>query len=226
MLPVLNVSANPGTIWEPVVGDSWIYQVVVEVREGTKLPEGVDGQKVENLDGKVRASYVQTNVYKGVKPMREGGPDAHVFHVFNGGQLQEIQYMNITDEAVEALGAKQEGKRPRGVMPLSKPIPLVMAEWKGGEAFPFMMDHVAGDQKVRMVRKFRVLGWEGLETRAGKFKALHVQVTGVNGAMELKRSYWFAPGKGFIKEVKKYYLGDSVVFSQTRVLEKMGRKEG
>ncbi len=211
-------------IWRPAVGDSWTYRVVVEVREGTELPAGVAGQKVEKLEGKVRATFMQTNVYHGLKPMLKDGPEVHAFYVSNGDQLEEIEYMLIADDAVEAAGSKQEGKVPKDVMPLSKPIPLVRSEWKGGEAFPLMIDHVIGKQKVRMVRKFKVLGWETLETAAGKFKALHVQVTGMNGPMEIKRGYWFAPGIGFIKEVKKYYLADKVVFTQTRVLDKMGKK--
>ncbi|MCP5538390.1 MAG: hypothetical protein H7A51_19420 [Akkermansiaceae bacterium] len=212
-------------IWKPEVGDFWTYQVVVEVQEGTTLPTGVDGQKIEKLDGKVRASYMQTSVYRGLKSMKEGGPEVHAFYVSNGDQLEEIEYMYIRHDAVEAAGSKQEGKAPKELMPLSKAIPLVRSEWKGGEAFPFMMDTVVGEQKIRLVRKFKVLGWETLETDAGKFKALHVQVTGLNGPMEIKRSYWFTPGTGFIKEVKKYYLGDKTVFTQTRVLEKTGKAQ-
>lgn len=213
-------------IWKPAIGDSWTYQVVVEVLEGTELPEGVDGQKIEKIDGKIRASYKQTSVYHGLKLMKKDDEkEVHAFYVSNGKQLEEIEYMNITEVAVEAAGAKKEGKTPKPVMPLSKAIPLILSEWKGGEAFPFVMDTVVGEQQIRLVRKFKVLGWESLETKAGKFKCLHVQVTGLNGPMEIKRSYWFTPGTGFIKEVKKYYLGDKTVFTQTRVLEKMGKAE-
>ena len=210
-------------IWKPVVGDSWTYKVVVEVLEGTELPEGVEGQKVEKIDGKIRVTYTQTHVYQGLKTIKEDSPEVHAFYVSNGKQLEEIEYMNITGNAVDAAGSKKEGGKPKEVMPLSKSIPLVRSDWKGGEAFPFMMDAVVEGQKIRLVRKFKVLGWETLETEAGKFKALHVQVTGLNGPMEIKRSYWFTPGKGFIKEVKKYYLADKTVFTQTRVLVKMSK---
>lgn len=208
-------------IWKPAVGDTWTYKVVVEVLEGTELPTGIEGQKVEKIDGKVRATYTQTHVYQGLKTIKEGSPETHAFYVSNGKELAEIEYMNITDVAVEAVGSKKEGKTPEDGVPLSKAIPLIRSDWKGGEAFPFMMDAVVNGQKIRLVRKFKVLGWETLETEAGKFKALHVQVTGLNGPMELKRSYWFTPGKGFIKEVKKYYLADKTVFTQTRVLERV-----
>ncbi len=93
-------------IWRPSVGDSWTYRVVVEVQEGTELPAGVDGQKVEKLEGKVRATYSQTSVYRGLKPMKKEGPEVHAFYVSNGDQLEEIEYMQIADDAVEAVGSK------------------------------------------------------------------------------------------------------------------------
>tara|TARA_B110000908_G_C10267017_1_gene465206 strand:+ start:321 stop:731 length:411 start_codon:yes stop_codon:yes gene_type:complete len=133
--------------------------------------------------------------------------------------------MKITALAVEAVGTKKEGETPEDGVPLSKAIPLVRSNWKGGEAFPFIMDAVVSGREIRLVRKFKVLGWEALETAAGKFKALHVQVTGLNGPIEIKLSYWFTPGKGFIKEAKKYYLADKTVFTQARVLTGMGSKK-
>ncbi len=217
------LTAEDTPLWKPAVGDSWTYHVVVEVREGTELPAGIEGQKVEKLDGKTRATYTQTQVYKGVQPIKGGKDKAHAFYVFNGKQLEEIEYMHITDTAIDAVGIKHEGKSPKPAIIMSKAVPLIRSAWKGGEAFPLIMDQMIGDQKVRFFRKFKVLGWESLETDAGKFKALHVQVTGKNGAMEINRSYWFTPGKGFIKEVKKYYLANEVIFTQTRVLEKMGK---
>ncbi|MBK1853331.1 hypothetical protein JO972_00005 [Verrucomicrobiaceae bacterium 5K15] len=211
-------------IWQPKVGDSWVYQVTIDVPKGSKLPDNVEGQRIEELEDKQRASFIQTTVYKGVQEMSEGGAEAHAFFVSNGKQLQEIQFMKITPTSVEAMGLKPEGKEPQDVKPLSRAIPLVMSDWKGGEAFPFMMDHVENGAKMRMIRKFKVLGWETLETKAGKFQALHVLVTGKNGPIELNRSYWFSPGNGFIKEVKKYYAGEQTIFTQTRVLKKMGNK--
>ena len=213
------------SIWTPQKGDSWTYQVVVDVKEGSELPADVANQRIEKLDGKLRAFYTQTSVYKGVMEMKEGGAKAHAFYVSNGDVLEQIEYLDIEKTTISARGVKQEGKTPKPVMVLSKSIPLVSLDWKGGEAFPFMMNHVVGDKKVRLVRKFKVLGWETLETKAGKFKALHVQVTGMNGPVELKRSYWFTPRVGFIKEVKKYYLGDEVFFTQRRVLEKYSKKK-
>lgn len=217
--------AQAEPIWKPSIGDSWVYQITVTVQEGTELPKNVPGQKIEKLEGKTRATYMQTMVYRGLQPLGEAKveekevPTGHAFTLSNGDKLDETQFMSITKDAIEALGVQPAGK---DIKPLSKAIPLVRSEWKGGEFFPFMMEYMAGGQKVRMVRKFKVIGWETLETKAGKFKALHIQVSGLNGKMEIKRNYWFTPGTGFIKEVKKYYVGDRTILTQTRVLEKMG----
>ena len=211
-------------IWKPEVGDSWTYSVTVEVQEGSKLPENVEGQKIEKLDGKLRATFTQQNVYKGLQTLSQEGPEMHAFYVSNGKELVEIQYMKITDTLVGAVGVKQEGDDPKPLVPLSKVIPLMESSWKGGEGFPFTMANVVDGRQVRMVRKFKVLGWETLETKAGKFNAMHVQVTGKNGLIELQRSYWFAPQVGFIKEVKKYYAGEKTILSQIRTLDKIGKK--
>ena len=216
-------AAEDKPVWKPAVGDAWTYQISVTVQEGTKLPNDVPGQKVEKFDGKVRATYQQQMVYRGLQPLGEAEgeeevPTAHAFTVSNADTLIETQFNAISDTSIEALGVQPAGKKLR---PLSKAIPLFQSDWKGGEAFPFIMEYVVDENKIRLVRKFKVIGWETLETAAGKFKALHVQVTGLNGKMEIKRSYWFAPGTGFIKEVKKYYVGESTILTQTRVLEKV-----
>ena len=213
-------------LWKPVVGDSWTYSVTVEVQEGATLPKNVEGQKVEKLDGKVRATFSQTNVYKGLKPFSEKTPEMHAFYVSNGKDLQEIQYMQITDTLLTATGIKQEGDKPQPLLPFTKAIPLMDSSWKGGEGFPFAMINVVDGRKVPMARKFKVLGWETLETKAGEFTAMHVQLTGKNGPIEIKRSYWFAPQVGFIKEVKKYYAGEKTIFTQVRILDKVSRAKG
>jgi len=219
------VADHQERLWSPSVGDSWTYKVSVEVAKSTTLPSGIPGQKIEELEGKVRATYEQTAVYRGFLPLSEDGPKAHAFYFSNGEQLEEIQYMLIEKNAVKALGSKQEGKNPKRVISLSKPIPIIESGWKGGEAFPVVMDQSIGGKKMRMTRWFRAIGWEDLETEAGNFKALHIQVTGMNGGLELKRGYWFAPGTGFVKEDKKYYLGDKMIMNQTRELIKTGKQK-
>ena len=209
---------NGKPLWEPKVGDSWTYNVTLEVPEGTRLPMAVAGQKIEELDGKLRASHDQVAVYEGLATISEDGRKAHAFHFSNGDQLEEIQYMLIEGDIIQALGSKQEGENPRKAVLLNTPIPIVDAKWKGGEAFPLIMDQKMGDKTLRMTRQFRAVGWENVETQAGTYNAMYVQVVGMNGGLEIKRGYWFAPGTGFIKEVKKYYVGDKLVMTQTKQL--------
>lgn len=44
-------------LWSPSVGDTWTYKVAVTAAKDTKLPVGIPGQKIEELEGKVRATY-------------------------------------------------------------------------------------------------------------------------------------------------------------------------
>ena len=211
--------------WAPSIGDTWTYKVVMEVAKETSIPTDIEGQKIEELDGKIRATYHQTAVYRGFLPISDGGPKAHAFYFSNGKQLEEIQYMLIEENAVKAIGSKQEGKTPQKLISLNKPIPLVSGDWKGGESFPVIMNQNLGGKQIRMTRMFRAIGWEQLETKAGSFEALHVQLTGMNAGLELKRGYWFTPRIGFIREDKKYYLGDKMIMSQTRELVKTGSEK-
>ena len=210
-------------LWKPTVGEFWTYDVSVEVPKNARLPEKIAGQKIEEVDGKMRASYQQTAVYHGLLPLSDDGPKAHAFYFSNGDQLEEIQYMAIEDNSIQAVASKQEGEKPGKVVSLSAPIPVIDADWKGGESFPVIMNQKLGDENLRMTRQFRAIGWEQVETGAGSYNAMHVQVVGMNGALEIKRGYWFAPGTGFIKEVKKYYLGDTMIMKQTRELKKTGK---
>ena len=209
-------------LWKPSVGEFWTYEVAIEVPEDAKLPEKVAGQKIEEVDGKIRASFEQTAVYRGLLPLSDEGPKAHAFYFSNGDQLEEIQYMAIEDNSVKAIASKQEGEKPGKVISLSAPIPVIDAAWKGGESFPVIMNQKVGEKNLRMTRQFRAIGWEDVDTEAGSYRAMHVQVVGMNGALEIKRGYWFAPETGFIKEVKKYYLGDTMIMKQTRELKKTG----
>lgn len=210
-------------LWNPSLGDTWTYKIVMEVAKEASIPLDIEGQIIEELEGKKRATYYQTAEYQGFLPVSDGGSKAHAFYFSNGKQLEEIQYMLIEKNTVKAVGSKQEGKSPQKLISLNQPIPLVVGSWKGGESFPVMMNQNAGGKKIRMTRMFRSIGWEQLETDAGNFKALHVQVTGMNAGLELKRGYWFAPKIGFIKEDKKYYLGDKMIMRQTRELVKIGK---
>ena len=120
---------NGKPLWEPKVGDSWTYNVTLEVPEGTRLPMAVAGQKIEELDGKLRASHDQIAVYEGLATISEDGRKAHAFHFSNGDQLEEIQYMLIKGDIIQALGSKQEGENPRKAVLLNTPIPIVDAKW-------------------------------------------------------------------------------------------------
>jgi hypothetical protein len=212
-------AAEGEALWQPEVGEFWVYEVVLELPKESKL------SKLEQFDDKREVTYRETSVYQGLLPMEQDGAKAHVFHVSNGEQLVEIQYVEIRNDAIEMLGSKKEGKSPKNAVMMGKPIPLMLAEWKGGEAFAFEMGQPVAGGTLRHKKQFRVLGWEDVETKAGKFKAMHVQIIGQSGPVETKASYWFAPGTGFIKEVSKSYIAEKVIFTEAKELVQTGKQE-
>lgn len=211
--------AEAGVLWKPEVGDSWVYEVTLELPTESKI------SKLEQFDDKRQVSYKETSVYQGLMPVEKDGPEAHVFHVLSGAELMEIQYVAIDDNGVSMVGSKKEGKKPGNLIKMGKPIPLMHPDWKGGEAFAFEIGQPVQGGTIQHKKQFRVLGWETLEIKAGKFKAMHVQILGKSGPMETKSSYWFAPGTGFIKEVNKSYIGEKVIYTEVKELEQTGKQE-
>ena len=206
-------------LWKPEVGDFWVHQVVID------LPKDTTISKLEQFDDKRQVTHLETSIYRGLTPVGEDGVQAHAFHVLQNKQLQEIEYVAIDDDSIGMLGSKKEGKTPGNLVMMGKPIPLMSSDWMGGESFAFEIGQPVEGGKINHKKQFRVLGWETVETKAGKFKAMHVQINGKSGPMETKTSYWFAPGTGFIKEVNKSYIAEKVIYTETKILEKIGKQE-
>lgn len=90
--------------------------------------------------------------------------------------------------------------------------PLVKAdswEWKGKG----MMDVEIEDSAV--VEKF-----EEVTVPAGKFSCAVIQMTNIQGGVETKKTYWYAPNVGMVKSLMKTAVGD-----KNLVLEKYNLKK-
>ena len=213
-------AANAGkALWKPEVGDFWVFEVVIDLPKDTKI------SKLEQFDDKRQVTYKETSVYRGLVPKIKEGVEVHAFDVLQGDELQEIEYVTIEDDAIEVVGSKKEGKTPKNAIIMGKPILLMSADWKGGESFAFEIGQPVAGGKISHKKQFRILGWETVETKAGTFKAMHVQIMGKSGPMETNSNYWFAPGTGFIKEVNKSYIAEKVIYTETKVLEQTGKQE-
>ncbi|MDA7684149.1 hypothetical protein N8571_01020 [Akkermansiaceae bacterium] len=93
------------------------------------------------------------------------------------------------------------------------------------QRFPFPAPPMArfmdtGETVAFFNRKFRVFGHEKVTVPAGEFDAIRMEVTGMSGKTEIKRTYWFAKGVGFIKEEKTYYSKTTRLINQVMELMK------
>ena len=80
------------------------------------------------------------------------------------------------------VGAKTEGKTPKKAIIMGRPIPLMRSDWKGGESFAFEIGQPVAGGKDKLIKSSSgCLGWETVETKAGTFKAMQVQIMSKSG---------------------------------------------
>lgn len=203
-------------------GDSWEYQVTIAAPRGAKMPEGKDAEIKQTADG-VEATFTKTRIYEGKKVPKEGTTAYDCFRIERASQIEEREFSEVRPDAIYARGWKKEGEKPGAVVLLKKPLLMIAAVNQGGDKWEIK----SGDGKTtpKFNRRFRVFGYEKVTVPAGEFNALRVEVTGDSGITEIKRTYWFAKGVGFVKEVKTYYSKTTRLLHQEMVLTKRGKSE-
>jgi hypothetical protein len=105
----------------------------------------------------------------------------------------------ILVEVVEERDGKQ--KHAETVLVSAQGVKVI--EYSGNKLAPpfwwVKLPHTEGntwpDELNRQVWTAKTIGWQEIEVRAGKFRAIHVQ----HIDLRCTTSYWFAPGVGCIK---------------------------
>jgi len=67
-------------------------------------------------------------------------------------------------------------------------------------------------------RGTRVIGREKVKVPAGEFDAVRLQMFGSDGKVSLRKTYWFAPGKGIVREEKIREVDGKPVMIETEEL--------
>jgi hypothetical protein len=190
-------------------GDAWFYDVLLEIPAAVTSPGAA---AVETRHERVRT-------YLGKISAAEGLPETDCFEVKVPGSPAEREFVEIHDDRILMRGTlimRQETTKP---MWLATPVPYVMAGVKPGTAYP---EFSAGGG---LTRKVQVIAREDVTVPAGTFHCIRILTTGNDGDLELRRSTWFAPGKGIIREEKTRYRGDKLLFRETQELTELRRGE-
>lgn len=203
-------------------GDRWEYQVTVEAPRGATMPKGPDVSIKKTADG-VQATFKKTRVYVGKVQPKKDGKEVDTFQMVRAGKVVEFEFSEYRDDAIYALGSKDETKKDSKVILLSQPLLVFSAANQPGDQWEIK----AGEgQAAVFSRKFRVFGEEEVRVPAGTFQAIRVVMTGQSGPTEIKRTFWFAKGKGFVKEEKTYYSSNKRLIHQVMELSNMTKGKG
>lgn len=190
-------------------GDFWQYTVHLEIPAGVSSPTAAE----------VEQDYERTRNYLGKLSPANGLPEVDCFEVIVPGSPNEREFVEIRDDSIMMLGSMI--MRPDTMQPLwyNHPIPFVIAGMKAGTESP---DIAAPGGS--MTRKTRVVARETVKVPAGEFPSIRLLMTGMDGTLELRRTIWFAPGTGIVREEKTRYRDGKVIFRENQELVKTSIK--
>ncbi len=190
-------------------GDFWEYAVRLEIPPGISSPGAAE----------VDENFRRTRNYLGKISPASGLPEVDCFEVLVPGFPAEREFVEIRDDSILMRGSMI--MRPETTQPmwLAHPVPFVIAGMKAGTESP----DVAA-QNGSLTRKTRVVAREILKVPAGEFPTIRLLITGMDGEIELRRTVWFAPGTGIIREEKTRYRGGKVIFRENQELVKTSVK--
>ncbi|MEY3896843.1 MAG: hypothetical protein RLZZ214_2363 [Verrucomicrobiota bacterium] len=188
-------------------GDVWIYNVHLQIPENTTTPGAAE----------VDEKHLRTRTYLGKISPAEGLPEVDCFEVIVPASPVEREFVEIYDDRILMRGSmimRPETTRP---MWLEHPVPFVIAGMKAGTESPEIQ---AG---AGLSRKTQVIAREDIIVPAAKFPAIRLLMSGTDGDLELRRTIWFSPGTGIVREEKTRYRLGKVIFRETQELKEVRR---
>ncbi len=184
-------------------GDSWAYDVRLEI------PADVTSFGAAAVSTKHR----RVRTYLGKKSAADGLPETDCFEVSVPGSPNEREFVEIHDDRILMRGSLV--MRPETTKPfwLQTPVPFVIAGMKPGTAMPELRTTDGS-----LSRDTKVIAREEITVPAGTFRCIRLLTTGNDGEIELRRTVWFCPGKGIIREEKARYRRDKLIYRETQDL--------
>ncbi|MFT3990503.1 MAG: hypothetical protein QM680_03745 [Luteolibacter sp.] len=184
-------------------GAEWNYQVTIEIPADIPQP----GNPAQSL------KTTRTRTYLGKTSPGEGFPTTDCFEVTTPNSPKENEFVEIHDDKILLRGGlvrKTDDAKP---LWYEKPLPFVKAGIKAGDQlreFNLGTDH--------RTRKIDIIGRESITVPAGTYSAIRMLMSGKDGDFELRRTIWFSPGNGIIREEKIRYHKDQLILRETQEL--------
>lgn len=187
-------------------GDRWTYRVDLLIPAGATSPGSAE----------VEQRYERVRRFLGKVSPAKGLPEVDGFEVEVRGFPTEREFVDILPDAILMRGSlilREETTLP---LWLSQPVPFVTAGLSAGDELP---DVSAPDGNL--TRQTRVVAREEITVPAGDFSCIRLLTTGMDGQIELRRTVWFSPGTGIIREEKTRHRAGKLLFSETQQLSSL-----
>jgi len=184
-------------------GDYWKYKVRVEIPAGI-TSEGSSAVEIETE---------KTRTFLGKVEVSENHPPTDAFDVVVPGQPVGRELVEIKEDRILMRGSSQPetlGSKPIWMEPA---IAFVVAGMRPGQQItPFSIQEGASKRSMKVIAR------EAVVVPAGSYPAIRLLMTGNDGQFEVRRTTWFAPRIGIVKEEKTRYAGDKLIFRETTEL--------
>lgn len=198
--------------FNPVVGESWTYEVTVRLAPGAQLPTGSEPAGPEGVVTK----FTKIRRYVGEGVPTPDFEKAHTFEIYRDGELSEIEYSLFTPEGIFARGSKATGQ---SAFLLEPPVLLIPEDLAISSVWEVSLPNTNNPSGPPMVqRKFQYRGVGPIQVMGEGVQAHHVKVIGKTGPLQMQRDFWFVNSLGFVKERRSYYLDGKRVSLMEEVL--------
>jgi len=184
-------------------GDTWRYDVRLEIPADVTSPGAAE----------VDTSHQRVRNYLGKISPANGLPEVDCFEVIVPNAPVEREFVEIYDDRILMRGSMIMRPETTKPMWLDRAIPFVIAGMKPGTQLPELEAAGGG-----LSRKTHIVAREDVSVPAGTFPAVRILMTGKDGEFELRRTTWFSPGVGIVREEKTRYLKDKLIFRETQQL--------
>ncbi|BCU78450.1 hypothetical protein [Luteolibacter sp. LG18] len=215
--PGVQVVSAPSALDIPILkvepGDFWTYQVRIEI------PAGVTGEQAAAVD----TTHERTRTYLGKVPFVKGAPEVECFEVVAPNSPPTREYVNILDDRIELRGElllKDADSRP---IVFPSPVVFVKAGLQAGDSIQLPSIAVPGTGAMAP-RSCAIIGREDCVVPAGSFPSVRMLMHGVDGKIESRRTIWFSPGNGIVKEERVRYAEGKVIVKESHELAKKGHR--
>jgi len=184
-------------------GDFWKYRVKVEI------PAGIASEGAAAVD----IEQEKSRRYVGKVNAGKDRPEVDAFDVESPGVPVERELVEILEDRILMRGSTRPDMPDAQPIWMDPPVPFVVAGVRPGQVVAEF-----GVQDGARKRGIKVVARESVKVPMGEYAAIRLLMTGNDGRFDVRRTTWFVPGIGIVKEEKTRYADGKLLFRETSEL--------